>query len=355
MELVVERKIRGLLPHCVVNGVLFASAGSVFYASRNLGASWERMASIHQGWTKLISSIRIVDGVLRKSVFVAVVGSHRSVLAATSDGHFTGRVDDTKLTRAVHSPLTFKPLRRGLCLTTTGLVYAGEYRFNFGERRGQAARNPVHVWRSHDFGVTFEIAYTFPRGTIRHVHALIEDPFVAGRLWIATGDEDDESSLLFTDDDFRSVQTFKTGSQRYRATDLAFDVSALTWGMDSPRETSYVIRCDRTSGTEQILGETPCPVYYAARNEAGHLFFSDSVEPGSSVKSRETSLYGIVGERPLHRLISFRSDFFAGRLLIGPFAQIHLPVGCMPSNYVYFYPRCTIRDDNTLYVGRVID
>src|SRR5271165_5443303 len=71
---------------------------------------------------------------------------------------------------------------------TRGAVYWGEYFDN-------AARDEVHIYASTDAGATWGVAYTFPKGAIRHVHNIVHDPW-GTCLWVLTGDYDDECRIL---------------------------------------------------------------------------------------------------------------------------------------------------------------
>ena len=79
---------------------------------------------------------------------------------------------------------------RPLHITTTpgGAVFWGEYFDN-------AQLDEVHIYSSQDAGATWSIAYTFPKGTIRHVHNIVHDPW-GNCLWILAGDYGDECRIL---------------------------------------------------------------------------------------------------------------------------------------------------------------
>ena len=70
----------------------------------------------------------------------------------------------------------------------SGRIYWGEY---FDNRE----RAEVHIYVSTDRGRTWQIAYTFPAGSIRHVHNIVYDRW-GDCLWILTGDEGAECKVL---------------------------------------------------------------------------------------------------------------------------------------------------------------
>jgi len=67
-----------------------------------------------------------------------------------------------------------------LCATPDGHVFWGEYFDN-------PDRKEVHIYGSDDNGATWQAAYTFPAGAVRHVHNIVYDQW-ADCLWVLTGD-----------------------------------------------------------------------------------------------------------------------------------------------------------------------
>ena len=76
-----------------------------------------------------------------------------------------------------------------------GAIFWGEYFDN-------PARDQVHIYASTDDGATWSVAYTFPKGAIRHVHNIVHDPW-GDCLWVLTGDYGDECRILRATCDFR--------------------------------------------------------------------------------------------------------------------------------------------------------
>ena len=91
----------------------------------------------------------------------------------------------------------------------SGKIYWGEY---FDNRE----RAEVHIYVSTDRGRTWQIAYTFPAGSIRHVHNIVYDRW-GDCLWILTGDEGAECKVLRASCDLRSVEVVLAGNQQARA------------------------------------------------------------------------------------------------------------------------------------------
>src|SRR5947209_7906214 len=93
-----------------------------------------------------------------------------------------------------------------------GAVFWGEYFDN-------PAREEVHIYVSSDDGATWNVAYVFPKHTIRHVHNIVYDRW-GDCLWVLTGDYGDECRILRASCDFRQVEVVVRGNQQARAVGL---------------------------------------------------------------------------------------------------------------------------------------
>ncbi len=116
----------------------------------------------------------------------------------------------------------------------SGTIYWGEY---FDNRE----RAEVHIYVSTDRGRTWQIAYTFPAGSIRHVHNIVYDRW-GDCLWILTGDNGAECKVLRASSDLCGTLG-GSGARREPASPVR--------GSDSNAE--RIVSCDR-----HALREEPC-------------------------------------------------------------------------------------------------
>lgn len=167
-------------------------------------------------------------------------------------------------------------LPTGFC-AVDGKLYIGEYPL---DRSAQP-----RVLRSSDDGDTWT---TVAAPDSRHVHAVTVDPFTGDR-WVTTGDADDESMIGRLSGD--GIEVVGTGSQLWRAVDLAFTPDAVLWGMDCPyREENRIVRLDRdqigtSDPTVETLHSVSSPIYFAetlAIDGEQHVFFSTAIEPATA-------------------------------------------------------------------------
>lgn len=173
-------------------------------------------------------------------------------------------------------------LHRGVAVTARG-IYLGEYGRN-------PRRRPVPIHRSRDGGRSWEVAYEFAAGGIRHVHGVFHDPHT-DRLWIPTGDRAGECYLVSADHDFTDVLRYGDGSQAWRAVTLFFEPDRIVWAMDSESETSYLQVFDRATGVLTRGRAFPGPVWYGKRLAGGRALLQTTVEVGPAVQRQQALVF----------------------------------------------------------------
>lgn len=168
------------------------------------------------------------------SVNVAPLGGS-DLVATTGPALFSSHDGGRSWTRRHRLPDSSGPmgvLPTAVCVHDDG-VYLGEYPLD-GE-------TVPRVLRSSDAGRTWESYRSLPE--IRHVHALKVDPYT-GDLWMTAGDTDEQSRIGRLTDG--GLDVVGSGSQRWRAVDLAFTPEAVLWGVDSAyTETNPILKLDR--------------------------------------------------------------------------------------------------------------
>lgn len=186
-----------------------------------------------------------------------------------------------------------------ICVTSSGKVYFGEYFSN-------PDRESVHVFASED-GKDWSIAYTFPEGSIRHVHNIVDDPYRKG-LWVLTGDADHESGLWYTEDDFQTLDRIIGGTQRARSVGLIPLENKLIVPTDTPHEQNYVQHCDPENGCLTRVASLPNSAFSAVRQN-GLLFIATAAEPSPCNDSRSAAVFVSKDATQWQRLAEFECDW----------------------------------------------
>jgi hypothetical protein len=290
---------------------------------------WEAIASFHPAywrrWTArtILSSRLVRDGfhalaVLPSQGLVAAVpGAIITLRPGESEFHITHRI--TRGTRPLH--ITAIP---------SGTVFWGEYFDN-------ASRDEVHVYASTDAGATWSVAYTFPKGAIRHVHNIVHDPW--GKcLWLLTGDYGNECRIVRASYDFRQVDIVLQGNQQARAVACVPAESGLYFSSDTPLETNYIYHLARQKISRQEmdrqemhrrgklsqLAPLSSSSIYGCR-VGRDIFFSTMVEPSKRNPDRFVRIYGGHNGRDWCPLLAWKKDSWPMRFF--QYGNAFLPGG----------------------------
>lgn len=128
-----------------------------------------------------------------------------------------------------------KPLN--LSFAPSGNIYFGEY---FQNMEKQA----VNIYSSSDNAQTWQIAYTFDAGNINHIHGLFFDKYT-NRIWVATGDRENECIIGYTEDEFNTFKEVFRGGQEFRTCQLFFYKDFIVFGTDTQYEQNVIKKFDR--------------------------------------------------------------------------------------------------------------
>ncbi len=261
--------------------LLYACRGYQIIRLRAGTSDWETVAHFTSAWWRRLTS--------RTNLSYRLVRDGFHSLACLDDGSLVGVVPGAIVTCPPGSAefhVSHKILRgtRPLHVTRTpsGRIYWGEY---FDNRE----RAEVRIYVSEDRGSTWHVAYTFPAGSIRHVHNIVHDRW-GDCLWILTGDEGAECRILRASCDFATVEPVISGDQQARAVAAIPTHDALYISTDTPYESNHIYRLDR-SGRLERTGTLNSSSMYGC-HAGGALFFSTMVEPSTVNVDREVHIVG---------------------------------------------------------------
>jgi hypothetical protein len=263
--------------------VLYSSRGYELFASRadSTEMEWRTVGRYRPEWWRNLTcrnrlSFRLVrDGyhalaiLPRENLVAAVPGAIATLPAGESEFRVTHRLQ--RGTRPLH-----------ITATSDGRVFWGEYFDN-------PQRDEVYIYASLDEGMTWQVAHTFARGSIRHVHNVLYDQW-ENCLWIFTGDYGAECRILRASLDFKTVDEVAGGDQQTRAVAAVVNEDGLYFATDTPLEQNYIYYLSRR-GRVLRLGTLPSSSIYACKNRSG-MFFSTMVEPSEVNPSPWVNLLG---------------------------------------------------------------
>ena len=169
-----------------------------------------------------------------------------------------------------------------MCLLPDGRIFWGEYFFN-------KKREEVYIYGSDDGGNTWEVAYTFPAGVIRHVHGIYYDTFRDG-CWVLTGDEGTECKILFTKEPFDQLDIVFEGSQLFRNTFIIPRADRLITATDTPFEQNYILALDPAQGSVHKAQAIDGSAFFGC-SAGDQAVVSVAVEPSKVNTSKYASLW----------------------------------------------------------------
>ncbi|MCF8030502.1 MAG: hypothetical protein K9K39_06370 [Desulfohalobiaceae bacterium] len=293
----VDQLLRNYHVHVVAEGALWASSGETVYTGDAHGRGMTALGRAGRLVTDRLARFALVKRLLRLGIHKMIRLQSGTLLVVCRGNIY--RWDGSQHGFARVHTLRFG--RRPLHLTEDGQgnVYYGEYWTN-------DARREVRLWQGTHDGRRWNPVYTFHPGAIRHIHAVLYDPF-GDLLWIATGDHDQECAIGYSEDLGGSFRFIGEGSQRWRAVDLLFTAEGVYWGSDDPQARNSIFRWDRASQTLEQVGDVIGPVYYAKRF-SDLLFFSTTVERGEGDQDGYARIYALDPDHRIKELYSTQKD-----------------------------------------------
>ncbi len=156
-------------------------------------------------------------------------------IAVAKKGLFLCKKGNNTFEKCFPMPRGSKPLN--LCFAPSGNIYFGEYFQNL-------EKQAVNIYCSDDNALTWHIAYTFEAGNINHIHGLFFDKYT-NRIWIATGDRENECIIGYTEDEFKTFVEVFRGGQEYRTCQLFFYKDFIVFGTDTQYEQNVIKKFDR--------------------------------------------------------------------------------------------------------------
>tara|TARA_B110001452_G_scaffold267650_1_gene278869 strand:+ start:14480 stop:15745 length:1266 start_codon:yes stop_codon:yes gene_type:complete len=174
------------------------------------------------------------------------------------------------------------PLFNSHCIHD-GDIYFGQYDRN-------EKRNESRIYKI-DRTNKLVIAHTFSAGQIRHVHSITLDTFDSNRMWITTGDNDNECLLMYTDDKFKSVTNIGDKSQEYRIVSLGFSKDYLFYGTDNLTKENYLYRQRKSDEKRHRVLAIKQTAWFLKQDNHGGAVLGTTVENGKGCQVNYSSIF----------------------------------------------------------------
>jgi hypothetical protein len=276
---------------------------------------WQPVARFRPAWQRRFSALnRLTSRLFRDGFHALAVLPSGGLIAAVPGAIVALRPGETEFQRTHPILRGTRPLH--ITAVPGGAIFWGEY---FDNR----ARDQVHIYASTDAGATWSVAYTFPKGAIRHVHNIVHDPW-GDCLWVLTGDYGDECRIVRATCDFSRVETVLQGKQQARAVAAIPAEEGLYFSSDTPLESNSIYHLDRQGNLSPVAAISSSSIYGC--KVGSRLFFSTMVEPSEVNPDRHVRLYGGGSGAPgFHPLLAWQKDRWPMRLF--QYGNAFLPDG----------------------------
>ena len=210
-------------------------------------------------------------------------------------------------------------------------------------------RKEVNIYARSNNG-EWKVVYTFPAGSIRHIHSIIQDPY-RNRVLILTGDLDSESTIWEAKNNFKKIKPIVGKQQRYRACCAKAFKQGVLIVTDSPFDTNYAYIVEEKTVTDincvaQIKGPT---VFF--NSYKNNIIFATDVEENEKLRKGirqyisnqkgpgcadwNVHMYVANEDLVVTEILTLEKDCWP--LVPFTFGNIHFPNGQVDGK-IYFYP-----------------
>jgi hypothetical protein len=277
---------------------LWATRGMIIYQLKKDENKFVRIAHIPTGFSVLwLRNFTLFRRLTIRPECVEMIANDNGDICALSAGRIwllkNGENKFRETFRLVNYGFGDQGIRNdGILNADDSVVYFGEYFQN-------PDRNKVDLFKSRNKMSSWEVAYRFQPKLIRHIHAIQKDPY-SDKLWVCTGDDDEESMIAWSDDEFKTIRKIGQGRQMWRVCQLIFTEDDVIWGTDNGSGTDAgIYRWDKETAEIHKYQNIDGAVFYATRLKNGTIVMSTDREGLNIEKDDKTRLYIISGDNKL--------------------------------------------------------
>ena len=225
-------------------------------------------------WKRILIEIRLCQRLLRTDIRSAIICEGKLFYALSGclySYDFCNRKNKRELVfrSGMRAPLSF---------TSICGIKGCEDQICFGEYFSNNNREEVNIWSNR--GGEWNVVYSFPKGSIRHIHGIVGDRY-RNCVYVLTGDSDAESAIWKAENGFESVEKLISGDQQSRCCVLQPRKNCLVYATDSEYEQNkiYVVDFKGNGRTERIpIYDLEGSVIYGYVLEEDKMYISTTVE-----------------------------------------------------------------------------
>lgn len=229
-------------------------------------------------WQKILISNRMTERFSRIEPRTSIKISDKKYLVSFCGAIYCIDVENKTIRRehvfrkGMANPLIFCEIK-GMEGFDDCIVY-GEYIWN-------TEKGMVSIYTRRNGA--WEKSFSFNAGTICHIHSIVADATL-NRVFILTGDSNEESGIWIAKNNFKEVYPILCGKQKFRSC-VAFPMNqGLLYATDSPLESNQLLFASLSDNTWSVRAvfDLPGPVVYGLKLGSNYVF-ATTVEPDSNL------------------------------------------------------------------------
>jgi hypothetical protein len=311
---IIKDMIPNIRVHLIIEDIIIAASGYSIFISKDCGKTWIFKNSLPINFIRNVSSkVHVLSRLFRTGINQIYVISQNKILISCDKALYLSDLSFTGFEKVFLPSPFFQLLDRNICVTND-YTYYGEYFPNI-------QRRAVNIYRTKD-GIDWEIVYSFPKKTIRHLHSLQYDQF-SKKIWFATGDLGTECSMGFFEDDFVETVVVGKADQKWRTLEFAFEPDNVYWGSEDPRGGNWLFSLDRNDESATPVFKPDCPVYNLKRIGQSYILITAN-ERGECDGNAHVWWSEKLNSNQWVKLLSYQKDslltpFGFGRIFFGGF------------------------------------
>lgn len=325
-------KRRGYKPLLFSNGILYASKGLTLYRSDDKGRRFEAIASIEDSAISgLLARFNLLSRILRLGFhYLVKVPGVEVYIGVIRKYIVIKRANSQVFVKLFEIPRGSRPLN--ICLGKNKEIIFGEYFSN-------PERGEVHIYCSKPPYDKWEIVYTFPLQSIRHIHSVAYDAH-RDRYWVLTGDYEQEAGFWISQgDDISKLSAVIQGGQISRAVTLLTLEDRILTATDTQLEQNYVFELFVDEQERNLLQKTQGPCFDMIYT--GSYFLATTViEKSDFNMTGFVHLWASIDGKKWLEITKWEKDIFPKSLhLIFQFSRVELVRNEDHSDDVFIYGR----------------
>lgn len=245
----------------------------------------KKFSIFHSIKERIIGVSRYLFRFLRLGVRAAIAIDDNNIIISVGNMLYELNLCTEKISKGYYCGEGIRPL----ILTESKGIDAIDNGIYFGGYLGNRTKKQVHIYKRIGSD-QWKVVYTFPHGTINHVHNILSDRY-RNCLWVYTGDFDEASAIWKVTSNFKNVERVSCNDQKYRGC-VAFALpEGLLYATDAPFADNFIYLMNTDTNEVKELYPIDGSCIYGCK-WIDKFVFSSSVEPDGRYTTKWVAMFG---------------------------------------------------------------